>query len=124
MSAEIVTAADGVLTIKITGKLTQPELQAVQKSAAEILTAQGKMRVLVIAQEFEGWEKTGDWGNISIQDEMDPKIKKMAIVGESKWEDLALLFAAKGLRKFPIEYFQPQDLAKARGWLMESTDGK
>jgi hypothetical protein len=117
MSAEIVTTDNGVLTIKITGKLTKPELESVQKDAAEILTTQGKMSVLVIAQDFEGWEKTGDWGDLSGQDSFDPNVKKMAIVGEKKWEDLALLFAAKGLRKFPIEYFPPSDLARARAWL-------
>ena len=117
MSAEIVAAVDGILTIKITGKLTKPELESVQKDAAELLAAQGKMNFLVIAQDFEGWAKTGDWGDLSAQDTIDPKVKKMAIVGEKKWEDLALLFAAKGLRKFPIEYFQPGDLARARAWL-------
>ena len=117
MSAEIVTVDDGLLTIKITGKLTKPELESVQKDAAEILATQGKMGILVMAQDFEGWEKTGDWGDLSAQDSFDPKVRRMAIVGGKKWEDLALLFAAKGLREFPIEYFQPDDLARARAWL-------
>jgi hypothetical protein len=43
----------------------------------------------------------------------------MAIVGEKKWEDLTLMFVAKGLRSFPIEYFQPVELARARAWLAE-----
>ena len=34
-----------------------------------------------------------------------------------KWEDLALMFTAKGLRKFPIEYFEPSQMAQARAWL-------
>jgi hypothetical protein len=117
MSAEIADATGGVLTVRIAGKLTHPELRAVQQQAAEILRRQSKMRVLVLAENFEGWERGGAWGDLSFQMENDPRIEKMAIVGDRKWEDLAVLFAAKGLRRFPVEYFQSADLAKARAWL-------
>ena len=42
---------------------------------------------------------------------------KIAIVGDQKWEDMALLFTGKGIRRVPIEYFPPADLVKARTWL-------
>jgi len=41
----------------------------------------------------------------------------MAIVGEKMWEDLVLIFAAQGLRRFPIKYFQPNELSQAHAWL-------
>lgn len=41
----------------------------------------------------------------------------MAIVGERRWEELALLFTAKGLRSFPIQYFGSGQAADARAWL-------
>ena len=117
MSAQIVDTTEGVLTIKFTGKLRQPELAAVQKSTGEFVQRHGKVRVLAVAENFQGWEKGGDWGDLSLQMEVDPHIEKMAIVGEKKWEELALIFAAKGLRDFPIEYFQPAELNRARAWL-------
>jgi hypothetical protein len=120
VSAEIVNAADGILTVKITGRLTQPELAAAQKAAAEVLQQQGKGRVLVITENFQGWERGGDWGDQSFQLEHDAHIEKMAIVGDKKWEDLALVFASKGLRSFAIEYFPPAHLAQARAWLAET----
>ena len=42
----------------------------------------------------------------------------MAIVGERRWEELALLFTAKGLRTFSIQYFDPAQVATARAWLV------
>jgi stage II sporulation SpoAA-like protein len=117
MSAQIVNTTEGVLTIRFTGKLTQPELAAVQRSASEFVGPRGKMRLLAVAENFHGWEKGGDWGDLSLQTEIDSHIEKMAIVGEKKWEELALLFTAKGLRDFPIEYFQPGELKRARAWL-------
>ncbi len=120
MSAEIVDLADGILTVKITGKLTYPEQIALQKQAVERLQGQGKARILVIAEEFQGWDRAGNWGDISFQAKYDPLIERMAIVGEKRWEDLTLIFTSKGFRKFPIEYFAPADLAKARSWVAGS----
>src|SRR5687767_2441191 len=115
MSAKIVDATEGVLTIKFTGKLRQPELAAVQKSAGEFVQQHGKVRILAVVEDFQGWEKGDDWGDISVQTEIDPHIEKMAIVGERKWEELASIFVAKGVRSFPIGYFH--ELERARAWL-------
>jgi SpoIIAA-like len=117
MSAEILSADGELLTARITGVLAQPELAALQQSAAGIIRQHGHVRMLIIAEDFLGWQKGGDWDDVSFM-ENDPYIRKMAIVGDKKWEELALLFAAQTMRKFPIEYFQPADLTKARGWLM------
>ncbi len=119
MSAEIVDVAGNVLTVRITGKLAQPELARLQQSAAETIRRLGKVRILVVAENFLGWEKGGNWDDDSFQAEHDPHIEKMAIVGEKKWEDLATIFVAKGLRSFPIEFFPPADLARARAWLAQ-----
>ena len=117
MSAEIVDNAEGVLTIKISGKLRQSELAAAQKNAAKILQKRGGSRVLVLAEKFEGWEKGDDWGDLSGQAQLDAQIDRMAIVGEKRWEDVALLFTGKGIRHVDIEYFSPTELPRAQSWL-------
>lgn len=117
MSAEIIEYTGSIVTARITGKLTQPELTTLQAAAAELIRKHGKIRFLIIAEEFQGWEKGGDWGDVSFQLENDDHIVRMALVGEKKWESLALVFTAQGLRKFPIEYFAPSELAQARAWL-------
>ena len=116
MSAQIVSEADEIVTIKITGKLSQPELIGVRKAAAERLRDKDHAKLLVLIQNFEGWQKGGDWGDLSGQTQLDPKVEKMAIVGEKKWQDFALIFAGQGLRRFPIEYFD--DPNKAQAWLL------
>jgi len=122
MSAEIVDDAEGVLTIKISGKLRQSELAAAQKNAAKILEKRGGSRVLVLAEKFEGWEKEDDWGDLSGQTQLDAQIDQMAIVGEKRWEDVALLFTGKGIRHVDIEYFSPTELPRARNWLSSTTE--
>lgn len=122
MSAEIVDASEGVLTIKISEKLRQSELAAAQKTAAETLQKRGGSRLLVLAERFEGWEKGGDWGDLSGRAQLDAQIERLAIVAEKRWEDAALMFAGKGVRHIDIEYFPPTELPKARAWLASSRE--
>jgi hypothetical protein len=117
MSAGIVDHANGVITLKVSGKLTQSELAAVQTAAAGIIRAGGRWSILVLTDNFSGWERGGQWSDFALQSETDDSIEKMAIVGERRWEELALIFTAKGLRPFPIEYFEPAHITEARDWL-------
>jgi SpoIIAA-like len=122
MSAEIVNAIEGMLTIRISGRLRQSELAAAQKNAAEMLKKRGGSRLLVLAEKFEGWEKGQDWGDLSGQEKLDAQIDRMAIVGEKKWEDVALLFTGKGIRHIEIEYFSSAELPRARDWLSSARE--
>lgn len=120
MSAEILNVANGVLTLKVSGQLTHVELTDVQNQADEILRSKGKLSILVLAQNFTGWERGADWGDSPFQAERDAHIARMAIVGDAKWEDLAAMFTAKWLREFPIEYFETSKLAAAQAWLADA----
>jgi hypothetical protein len=108
---------EGILSWKITGKLQQTELAAAQKSASELIQKHGHIRILVIVEDFKGWAKEGDWGDVSFQIENDQSIDKVAVVVDKKWEDLVNIFVGKGLREFPVECFQPSEKAKALDWL-------
>ncbi len=116
MSAKAVESAGNLLTITISGMLAHPEFMTMQKSAGEILRQNTRMCILVLAMDFEGWAKEGNWGDLSFQAN-DAYIEKMAIVADQKWKDLVLLFTGKGMRQFPIEFFAVADLSKARAWL-------
>jgi hypothetical protein len=117
MPAEINSVQGGVVALRVSGRLTQKELAAVQAEMSGIISSAGRVRILVLAQDFAGWEKGGKWSDFSFQQAHDDDIVRMAIVGEEQWRDLTLLFASKGLRPFPIEYFPPARLADAQAWL-------
>jgi hypothetical protein len=116
MSAEIANVSGDVLTMKVSGTLSQAELAGMQSAAAGVISAGGQWRILVLTEDFEGWERGGTWNDFSLSDH-DAHIERMAIVGERRWEEMALLFTAQGLRKFPIEYFEPTQLSAAKQWL-------
>ncbi len=118
MVADISAFESGVLTVKLSGQLTESVLADIQDAAAEIIQEHGRVRVLVSAEAFTGWGRDGSWDDFSFQEKYDPYIEKMAIVGDPRWKDLALVFSNQGLRRFPIEYFLSSDLLRARAWLI------
>ena len=117
MGAGITNTTGSIVTVEVTGRLMESELAAVQSRMAEIIREQGKVRILVLAIAFEGWQRSGEWNDFTFQNENDRYIERMAIVGDEQWRDLALMFTAKGLRPFPIECFAPGELARAHAWL-------
>ena len=117
MTVEVVDVSGGVIAFKVTGKLTEAELASAQQNTADVIREQGKVRVLVDACDFDGWEKGGSWDDFSFEEEFDPYIEKMAFVGDRQWEDLILVFSNKAFRQFPIEYFDASESEQARAWL-------
>ena len=72
MGAEIVNFSGGVLTLKVSGKLTQGELATVQKASGEIIEKNGKCRILVLTENFAGWERGGQWADQSFSSRTTP----------------------------------------------------
>jgi hypothetical protein len=115
-----VSIAGGIITVRVSGPLKQPDWAAALRSAGALIGQHSnKVRILVIMEDFHGIVRGGDWGDVSFQVENDDLIEKIAIVGEKRWEDFAILFAGKGLRRFPVEYFQPSEMAKALDWVAQ-----
>lgn len=118
MPIDISTPASKILMLRISGELTQPEFAASHRKAEECIRKDGAVRFLILLEGFTGFEKTSDWNDVSFQFENDAVIEKMAFVGPKKWESTATVFTAKGIRPFPIVFFPPEDLPKAKAWLM------
>lgn len=121
MSARIVDEDGNTVTLRIIGKLLYDDFQSVQRAVAEVIGRKNTVRVLILGEDFVGWEKSASWGDVTFNEQFDAHVQKMAIVGEKEWEDLVILFTARGLRPFPIEFFLPNEIGKAREWLAKDT---
>jgi hypothetical protein len=51
--------------------------------SVETIRKRGKVRLLVIATDFLGWERGGDWSDVSFPTKHDPHIERIAIVGDT-----------------------------------------
>jgi hypothetical protein len=117
MPAETFELSRGLIMVIVSGKLSHEELIASQAAAIEVMKRHDKVRLLCLVEDFEGWEQTERWGDLSFQEANDERFEKMALVGDPKWKTLVLTFVGAGLRVFPIRYFAHGEVGKAREWL-------
>lgn len=110
---------DTLVVIRINGLLKKSELDSVQAAAAKQLADKGQIsvKILVIVENFDGWEGGADWGDMSFYAEHGDKMAKIAIVGDPKREADWMMFMGSGIRPSPIKFFPPSQIAQARAWL-------
>ena len=117
MPFTIVDATGPIISVKISGEIDKTEVTQIQAAALGAIQRCGKIRALFILDNFRGWKRDGNWGDISFMTQHDQEISKSAVVGDEQWRDLVCAFLAKGFRAAAVEYFVPTDLPKARAWL-------
>jgi hypothetical protein len=105
--------------LRISGILKRSEFGAEEMALARHIDTGSKPRLLVILENFEGWERGADWNDLDFYISHGRKISKIALVAEPRWEALALAFAGAGVRRAPVKFFPPNELEQARSWLAE-----
>lgn len=119
MGIDQLSSSKPILSFKVTGTLTKEEVDWLQSKAVAAIKSWGKVRALVILEDFEGWKKGPGWDDMSFSNEHDRNIEKMAIVGPEQWRDWVCAFAGKGFRSVIVEYFESSQLERARHWLSD-----
>ena len=119
MPATIEYESNDICVLRISGILKRSEFAAAQSSLGEKIDAGSKPRVLAIVETFEGWQRGADWDDLAFMLSHGGEIAKIAIVAEPRWEVQALAFAGAGVRRAPVKFFTPDQLAEARAWLAQ-----
>ena len=117
MAIELHHERDNIFRIELTAKLREAEFKRCQEQILQEVSRLGPVRLLFVLDGFEGWESQDNWGDLSFFVRHGDSIARIAIVGEERWRDLALMFAAADLRRAPVEFFGEMDLVNARLWL-------
>ena len=119
MPLKIQYQPNDVCVLRISGILKQSEFGAEQSALSRRIETGAKPRLLVILENFDGWERGADWNDLDFLLSYSHKITKVVIVAEPRWETLALAFAGAGVRRAPVKFFPLTELAQARRWLEE-----
>ena len=117
MAFTIVESSGPIVSAKLIGELSVADVGRMQALAIEAIKRSGKIKGMLILENFLGWKREPDWGDVTFLTEHGKDIAKIAVVGEEQWRDPFYAFLAKGFRDAAVEYFLPGDLAAARAWL-------
>lgn len=108
--------SDDVVHVCVTGEMKVDDQRAIQHLVATLPGA--PLRVLVTLEAFGGWEKSAAWNDAAgFLPEHGERVARMALVGEERWRDQALLFVGKGFRDTAIAYFPDSARREAEEWL-------
>jgi hypothetical protein len=105
MTYAITPSQDGVLRLRISGLMQVADQRGIQALVSSLPADDGGLRVVAELEDFRGWEKDEAWGDLGFLLANGHRIARMAVVGEERWRERALLFVGKGFRSTDIEYF-------------------
>ena len=119
MSASLEQHPDRLLVLRVGGELKKSELDAVQSDFVEKIAGGESVKLLVLLENFTGWERGEQWGDTDFFFSHRHEFGKIAVVGDPRWEAQVLAFTGAGLRKGPVKMFPETAEAEARAWLAE-----
>ena len=117
MAHKIIEIDDALVSVRITDLFRLEDQLALQKLATELIEKFNKLRILVVIDQFQGWERNAEWDDVGFLMEHGDDIEKMAIVADERWKDQAFLFIGKGFRATEIEFFPPSASREAEQWI-------
>jgi len=115
ISVTLTEESERLIVVHIEGTFTFEDLKEVQSKGRDEIDRSGKVKLLILAEQFSGWGKEGDWGDLTFMYEHDTHIEKIAIVANEKWKDEILIFVGAGRRQAAVESFPNEE--DARDWL-------
>ncbi len=117
MSVTIERGEGDLRMMRIRGLLKKSELDTVLAAEASRWKSTTHVKVLVILEDFKGWERGVDWGETTFFETHGDQINKIALVADPKWEAELLAFVGAGFRRAPVKFFSANQFALAWAWL-------
>ncbi len=111
-----VKAEGNLLEVQVSGKLTKEFYEAFVPAVDAQIKQFGKLRILVVMHDFHGWTCGALWEDWKFDLHHWRDIERLAIVGESKWEEGMATFC-KPFTTATIKYFDHSKLEEARTWV-------
>ncbi len=105
-----------VLEVRVTGTLETADYEAFVPEIERLIGEHGKIRVLLYLHGFHGWTAGALWQDLKFDVKHFNHIERLAIVGESKWQQGMAMFC-KPFTTAQIKYFDHDRLPDARQWI-------
>jgi hypothetical protein len=105
--------------IHISGVLSRADLSPGEAELSTHIDAGDRPRLLVLLENFGGWQKGDNWVDADFMFTRGDKLAKMAIVGAGDKQSEVKAFTGAGLRPTPVQFFAADELDAARAWLLE-----
>jgi hypothetical protein len=114
--AVTLTENDGILEVRVTGKLTDEDYQQFVPAFESLANRHGKIRLLFEMVDFHGWTAVALWDDVKFDMAHFSAIERLAFVGDARWERGMALFC-QPFTTATIRFFESAAIQEARDWL-------
>lgn len=111
-------AGGKLLSLNISGKLSKEDYEQFVPKVEDLIKQHGKIRVLMLMNDFHGWELGALWEDLKFDAKHFRDIERLAMVGDTKWEAGMAVFC-KPFTTAKIKYFDVSKAADAGEWIRE-----
>ncbi|MEX2671218.1 MAG: STAS/SEC14 domain-containing protein [Phycisphaeraceae bacterium] len=111
------------ITVHVTGKLSRADYQQFVPQVERAVAEHGKIRILVVMDDFAGWDMGALWEDIKFDAKHFSDVERIAMVGEKRWQE-GMAHFCKPFTKAEIRYFERGQLPEAHLWLEENGERK
>lgn len=120
LTATLKRENDNIYVIRIGGLLNRETVSNIEAVARRDIDsgARDLKMLLILQDDFLGWQRAGNWGDVDFFSQYGNNIVKIAVVGDAQWEAQILTFLGAGSRKGEVRLFPQGQDAEARGWLV------
>ena len=104
--------------LRVSGTLMRAEVDAAKREVHAHMQMHGKCLVLIVLEPgFSNLEAFASWDDIDVDHAIQQSVIRLALVGNLRWRDSALLFLFNSMVPFQIEYFPAEQEGFALAWL-------
>jgi len=121
MPVEVIDHESGVyLELRVSGKLTKDDYRQFTPLLEARIQDAGQVRLLVEMTDFQGWTAEAMWEDIKLDSRHFRDINRLAIVGDSKWQEYMTLFS-RPFTTAKVRYFSTDEREQAFAWIQEGS---
>ena len=109
-------SAGPIIEIQLTGKLEKADYEAFVPEIEGMIEKYGKIRMLVIFEDFHGWSAGALWKDIKFDAKHFNDLERVALVGDDKWEKGMAIFC-EPFTTAEVQFFPSERIKEARVWI-------
>jgi hypothetical protein len=107
-----------IVVARVSETLHHDDANEQKKAVVEHIAKNGTFKILVILEDsFTSIDPDGDWFDNSDDEIIQENVEQIAVIGDEKWQDNAVLFFLSGALPIPIKFFKNDQQDFARAWL-------
>jgi hypothetical protein len=118
MIETIETGSPKMVGLKLSGTMHNADYRQFEPKIESILTAAGKVRLLVQFEDFHGWDLHAAWDDFKFGLRHYSDFERIAMVGDRRWEKW-MARMCKPFTRAKVRYFDRAEIEAAWNWLRE-----